>query len=160
GRPDHSCAACGVRGFWHSLESAALRKRSEGARVILVRLARSLLQFEERMKSGKPFAALYLYLCLCLTALVASACGRADLPGLSGYDTLTPIDGGPPPSCGDKVCGSGENPRNCPDDCRCGDGVCSQGESNATCPNDCPVKPPTCGNGSCEPGENSSNCPT
>ncbi len=42
--------------------------------------------------------------------------------------------------CGDGVCGPGENPSNCPEDCPivCGDGWCSAPEENhENCPEDC-----------------------
>jgi hypothetical protein len=58
----------------------------------------------------------------------------------------------PPATCGDAVCGPGEAPTSCPEDCAavCGDGACTAGESSANCAGDCP---PTCGDGVCSPGE-------
>ena len=50
---------------------------------------------------------------------------------------------------------SDRNPsQNCPQDCpSCGDGVCGPGENRRNCPQDCP---PICGDGVCESGENCS----
>ncbi len=43
--------------------------------------------------------------------------------------------------CGDKICDSGENHDNCPEDCvpegYCGDGICDEMENSESCPNDC-----------------------
>jgi hypothetical protein len=46
---------------------------------------------------------------------------------------LTGCDSG---VCGDGVCGAGEHPWDCPEDCFCGDGVC-RGEDCCSCPEDC-----------------------
>ena len=61
-------------------------------------------------------------------------------------------------SCGDGVCGPGEDVCNCSIDCMpvCGNGLCEPGENSIVCPEDCV---PVCGNGLCEPGENSIVCP-
>ncbi len=61
-------------------------------------------------------------------------------------------------SCGDGMCGTGEDVCNCPEDCvpECGNGLCEPGEDSINCPEDCM---PVCGNGICEPGEDSINCP-
>ena len=72
----------------------------------------------------------------------------------------------PEPDCGDGDCGTGEDCRNCPQDCgdciepECGDGICdsTMGETIVSCPDDCKV-PIKCGNGECEIGETLVNCP-
>jgi len=62
------------------------------------------------------------------------------------------------PVCGNGLCEPGEDSINCPEDCMsvCGNGLCEPGEDSINCPEDCP---PICGNGLCEPGEDSINCP-
>jgi hypothetical protein len=60
--------------------------------------------------------------------------------------------------CGDGVCGPGEDPVGCPQDCAvCGDAVCGFGETPASCPDDCGP----CGDGLCAPdvGEDATICP-
>jgi len=61
-------------------------------------------------------------------------------------------------SCGDGMCGPGEDVCNCPADCMpvCGNGLCEPGEDSFACPEDCA---PVCGNGICEPGEDPITCP-
>jgi len=64
--------------------------------------------------------------------------------------------------CGNKICESGENVNNCPQDCAgtCGDGICNPYyESRNNCPQDCGQVQPVCGNNVCESGENVNNCP-
>ena len=63
--------------------------------------------------------------------------------------------------CGDKICQSGEDSKNCPQDCpatgKCGDGICDAKElaNPSLCPKDCTNK---CRNKICESGESCSNC--
>ena len=71
-------------------------------------------------------------------------------------------DGGPLTAvCGDGICGIGESPDNCSQDCEgaavCGNGTCEQGEDRASCIEDC--ESVVCGNGKCEGGENYQICP-
>jgi len=71
-------------------------------------------------------------------------------------------------SCGNGVCGPGENPLTCPEDCRavCGNGALEPGEqcddgntaNGDGCSATCQVEQ-FCGDGVCEPGENPLICP-
>ena len=66
-------------------------------------------------------------------------------------------------ACGNKTCDKGENPQNCPEDCKwkvCGNGVCEGGEGlegPTPCPADCGKY---CGNCICDAGETFVTCPT
>jgi hypothetical protein len=74
------------------------------------------------------------------------------------------VDCSPPAKCGDKYCGPGESPANCPTDCingrYCGDGLCTQadGENSSNCPGDC-NRSAVCGNGVCEGPAEQFGCP-
>jgi hypothetical protein len=65
--------------------------------------------------------------------------------------------------CGDNVCGIGESPASCPEDCEkpdagvtCGNTKCETGETPDTCLADCK---PTCGDNLCNGNETQASCP-
>ena len=105
-----------------------------------------------------------------VSALALMGCGTDDTN--TGNNNTNPDDGiqttpGNTPICKDGVCGNGETPESCPEDCKaqdivqpdvCGDGTCGESESVATCSKDC-LK--NCGNDSCDEieGETLENCP-
>ncbi len=68
------------------------------------------------------------------------------------------------PTCGDGICGIGEDADNCPDDCdddagpECGNGTCEEGETPDNCAQDCEEDGPECGDGVCDEGETPENC--
>lgn len=91
-------------------------------------------------------------------AQVPCLCGDGVCVPHCGEDSSTCL--GDCPACGDGVCGVGENPVACPDDCcgTCGDGLCfGYGCAEVkVCAADCSLP---CGNGKCDKGETPANCP-
>ena len=86
---------------------------------------------------------------------LGGACGennKADPATHCPQDCVTP--------CGNAICDPGENPQNCPEDCKkkgCGNFVCDfPDDTPQSCPGDC-LAP--CGDGTCATGENYTNCP-
>lgn len=116
----------------------------------------------------------------CCDGLIVVPCNKQSSTG----ECLECTGGGYCTKCGDGICGAGENPCNCSEDCNdntclwsgatvtpgpdslsCCEGLdvisCSQVRPDGTCPEDCTGGGycAICGDGSCSIAENKCNCP-
>ena len=99
--------------------------------------------------NGSPVA------CASNSYCFSDAAGAYCLDNNGNWASATCALGGGGVPCGNGVCGPGEDPGNCPQDCiSCGNGVCDYGDTSWNCPSDCP----TCGDGICGYGEDQWSC--